>query len=272
MAKILVVDSNPDHQRSLGGLIRHRTPHSVVMAGTCVEGARAAVSEQPDMIMINALMFMQDNYAFPRVLQSNDKTASIYLMVHTAGELEDLTVRRIEVQGVSGVVGLPLSAKELEREIEKALQQADTPHQMSPGVRPVQWARVEVPKQQGKASGPPEKEVRPVEWARVEKPEEAQRSRPVRPANTGASRKGERVSPAASRRPSNGTAGSTFRRQQAPRVDRAEGGFRSFSHEEVDPQNPGVKGNEARPGFEENRWDSVDPKQVKNPRRGRRKD
>jgi len=44
MAKILLIDSNPEQQRALSGLIKYRTPYSVVTTETGVEGARAAVA------------------------------------------------------------------------------------------------------------------------------------------------------------------------------------------------------------------------------------
>ncbi len=69
MAKILLIDSNPDQQRALCGLIRYRTPHSVAVVGSQVEGARAVAAERPDLIMINLLMFMKNPELRSRLLK-----------------------------------------------------------------------------------------------------------------------------------------------------------------------------------------------------------
>ena len=50
MARVLLIDSNPDHKKSLKGLFAYRMHHSVIMANGCLEGARVCVAEKPDVI------------------------------------------------------------------------------------------------------------------------------------------------------------------------------------------------------------------------------
>ena len=99
MAKILLIDSNPEQHRALCGLIRHRTPHSVVSTESRAEGIRAVWTERPDLVMINALMFIEEDFAMSHALRERDETGSIPVVVHTSGELGDLTLKRIEAHG-----------------------------------------------------------------------------------------------------------------------------------------------------------------------------
>ena len=132
MAKIIVIDGNPEQQRTLGGLIQYRTTHSHTLAEDCVEGVRAVASGGTDLIMINVLMFVASSFAFSRVLERNSRTASIPVLVHTSSALEDLTRRLIQVHGVAGFVELPLSGEELSYVIDQALEMG-RPHDSGNG-------------------------------------------------------------------------------------------------------------------------------------------
>lgn len=243
MAKILMIDSNPEHQRALGGLLRYRSAHSVVMVVSCVDGARAAVSQRPDLIMINALMFMIRDFAFARALRKNPQTSAIPILVHTTGALEDLTRRRLKRQGVAGMVELPVSASELAAQIQQGLQQAGR----AAGIQSVQWTRVERP---GGTSG--EKPVRPVNWG-------VDGSRPQRPPAQPDSPQGEtrRQAPA---RPK-GSSG----RDDGFGEDGSQSAFRRVAYERVvaSQAKQGTKPDSQT--FRSGTWAQADPKRVVNP-------
>ena len=95
MAKVLLVDSNPDHRKSLKGLFAYRMTHTVVMVNDCVAGARACVSERPDLIMINLLQFLDNKFAFTKAVGRMQEIGKIPILVHTTGAVEDLTRRRV---------------------------------------------------------------------------------------------------------------------------------------------------------------------------------
>lgn len=179
MAKILIVDNNPEQRRLLNGLFRYRTSHAVVNAQTCFSGARACLAEQPDLILINVLLFMANNFAFFRVLQEHAQTDSIPVLVHSAGALEKLTRRRVEASGAAGILELPLSADELVEEIERAFRKVRSAKRE---VRPVTWPQAAKPEKTG-ASKPAEgQEVRPVDWTAVASSGRSQpRAEPARP-------------------------------------------------------------------------------------------
>jgi CheY-like chemotaxis protein len=246
MAKILVIDSNPEQQRALCGLIRYRTPHSLVATETCVDGARALVAERPNLIMINALMFMENNYAFSRVLQRSGQAGSVPVVVHTSGELEELSRRRIETHGVGAVVEMPLGAAELTEEIERALHTTGT-ERREQEARTVQW-----PQASQTDKEPQAKQVRPVNW-QVDGSARGDRTPSQAPLSP----------PRPSRSPQTPTP-SGQSRGSADRQNGEQGKFRSSTFQGVDPSGVKKEGSkEEPPSFKQVKWPSADPDRVK---------
>ena len=251
MANILMIDSNPDHKRSLGGLLKSRTAHTIWMEDGCVAGARAAVSKLPDVIMINALLFIHNEYVFPRVLPQNPQTASIPFLVHSTGELGELARKQIEASGVAGVIELPISAGELDAQIQKVIANGPS-RQDRTGVQPVQWERIEKKGEEQKSGNA---QVRPVKWPQAG--EHVQKvptkAKPKRDRGQQGSKvfKPSRLPPAAAPAQTNGT-------------------FQSLSFEKVDESKESVKGNEKREFKPSQGWSVADPDQVKNKYRKRR--
>jgi len=244
MSKILVIDSNPEQMRSLSGLISYRTPHTMIGAESSVSAVRAVVSQKPDLIMINALMYMQQSFSFHRAMQKNPRAAAIPILIHTSSPLEDLTRRRMEVNGVASIIDLPASGGELAAYIERATI-PPAPQAQAGEVSTVSWTRVEHPKQQGSApSGGPA--VKPVDWTSVS-----------------ASRKGSAEPPPAQRVPPRSTASSASaipRASQNGSEDAASKGFRPQTFRRVDDDEK-VKGGES---FQTSAYPRVNPRDVKN--------
>lgn len=161
MAHILIVDGNPDSQRAIGGLLKYRTRHTFVVANSRRAGIHQALAISPDIILINALLFMGNDYAFPRVMRQSDKTSHISFLVHAIGALGEVARRQIEASGAAGVLELPIGADELDVKIEAALKY----RKPKSGVQAVQWQRLNAEK------APPakraQKMVKPVQWPRV---------------------------------------------------------------------------------------------------------
>lgn len=170
MAHILIVDGNPDSQRAIGGLLKYRTQHTFGVADSRKAGIRQALAISPDIILINALLFMGNDYAFPRAMRQCDKTAHISFLVHATGALGEVARRQIEAAGAAGVFELPIGAGELDEKIEAAL----THQKPKSGVQAVQWQRLRVEKP------PPAKDiqkgVKSVQWPTASR-EDVQRNR-----------------------------------------------------------------------------------------------
>lgn len=238
MARILIVDGNPDSQRAIGGLLKYRTRHTFAVADSREAGIRQALAMSPDIILINALLFMGNNYAFPRVMQHSPKTSHISFLVHATGALGTVARRQIEASGVAGVFELPISAEELHAEIEAALRL----RKPKIGVQAVQWQRLNGAKTSdatrsdtNKQSAPKgvQKAVKAVQWPTASKAEVA-------------------------------------RHRGAGEIKPEETRFRAAVFPAINEQEKDrVKGH--APGdFSEQSWEKVDPKQVKrrSPKRG----
>ena len=250
MARVLIVDSNPDTQRALSGLLKYRTRHTFEMVESCTDGARKAISMAPDLIMINALMFIGSNYAFPRVMQQHNKTAGISFLVHTARDVGELTRKQIEASGVAGMVELPISAEELGLAIEQAVERSAGSRKDKGGIKPVQWQRVEKPADKAKQGAYKGKAVQSVQWQSIS-PEEAKK--------TGIT-KARRASPQPKAAPKQRVAKSQVFRplsETAKQEKPKSSGFQATSFRQVDEDD--VVHNKKPATFEAQTWDDVDP-------------
>ncbi len=254
MPQILIVDGNPEHQRALGGLIRYRTESTTEIADSCVEGARIAVRDHPDVILVNVLLYVDGQFAFQRALGMNASTRGIPILVHCSGEMEELTRRRIEANGAAGVLELPVNAEELVHYIDQATR--NLPGASGEGVRPVSWPQAPQPEKEQDTSASDERQVKPVDWGAVDSvsgvpasPKAPSPRKPARPKENAAQRPAEPV------------------RTEPIKTNGPAKGFRSSSFRSVDPSE--VKGAGKR-DFEETQWPAVDPSKAKNPRPGRR--
>jgi len=237
MARILLIDSNPDNRKSIEGLLRYRTQHKFASVATHTEGARKAVSLVPDLIMMNALLFMSKQYAFPRVLQQHEKTQHISFLVHATGPLDEVTEKQIHASGLATIIYLPASAEEIECGIQEALHQS--PAQHSQGVAPVVWPQAkpsEAPKTTRQNVKKASK-IKTVQWPIVAQPNE--QTRPTHPSKKVASHR--------------------FSDQpQCSKQHAVSSGFRAAAFEQVETDGEGEK------TFQKPRWKKVDPKDIKN--------
>ena len=237
MAQILLIDSNPENRKSIEGLLRYRTRHVFESVATPTDGARKAVSFQPDLIMMNVLMFMGKNYAFPRVMQQHDKTMHISFLVHANGPLDEVTEKQIQASGMATFIYLPASADELEGAIQSALEKSAP---ASKGVAPVVWQQASKAEAQ-QAIRPEQKKGLKKQGKAVQWPQAAQ---------------GNEARKQAAQKPQK----ATFRHLadvQTPKKQ-AKQGFRAAAFEQVDSGT--TKG---RPKFKRQSWEEVDPKDVK---------
>jgi response regulator RpfG family c-di-GMP phosphodiesterase len=187
MAHILLIDSNPDNRKSLEGLLRYRTQHKFNSVATHTDGARKAVSLLPDIIMMNVLLFMKKQYAFPRVLQQHEKTQHISFLVHATGPLDEVTEKQIQASGLATIIYLPASAEEIESGIQEALDQSSV--QQPKGVAPVIWPQANPNETPKTTRSTPQKisKVKTVQWPVVSNTNEEPRPtpRPKRKASLG---------------------------------------------------------------------------------------
>ncbi len=83
MPKVLIVDDEPDNIELLGRRLGRRG-YEIMKATTALEGIAQAVSDQPDIILMDIKMPQVDGLEATRRLKSNAATQSIPIITLTA--------------------------------------------------------------------------------------------------------------------------------------------------------------------------------------------
>ena len=126
MAHILMIDDNPQSQRYIERIIRLRSPHQIVFAGSSAAGIERMVERRPDLILLD-LFIPGDGFELFDTLRQHPATESIPIVVHTAVPLDPLTQLRLDKMRFEGFVEFPIEASELNRIIDTALRRNSGP-------------------------------------------------------------------------------------------------------------------------------------------------
>jgi hypothetical protein len=221
--------------------------------------------------MINALLFMKDDYAFGRVLQQDSRTRSIPVAVHTASPLGELAERGIQAHGGTGILETPASAGELAHHIDGAFE---TARRSRREVRPVQWPTASSEAAATTEREPPATPSAPRDLRAPAQDRDAADERPVRPvdwARIAATRGTQSSAPSAGRPASSGERRQPQQGRQRSAPEQAKSAFRATEFEAVDPSTAKGGGERTDKGeFRQSEYPAIDPKQAKNRSRGRK--
>ena len=122
--KILVIDDEPDTLR-LVALVLKRQGYDVVTATEGKEGIKKAVTERPDLIILDVMMPGMDGFEVAKVLRSAKETSQLPILMFTAkGQLED-KLKGFEV-GADDYITKPAHPAELLMRVKKLLFRAPT--------------------------------------------------------------------------------------------------------------------------------------------------
>ena len=122
MAHILMIDDNPQNQRYIERIVRHRTHHEIVFAGDSKEGIEKMVARRPDIIFLDLFIPGVDGFDFFKILRRHPATASIPIVIHTAVPLDQITQIRLRRVPFDGFLEFPVEASQLIGAIDRALQ------------------------------------------------------------------------------------------------------------------------------------------------------
>lgn len=122
MACILVIEDNPQTRRYLERIVRHRSKHQLVFAGTGKEAIEHLVARRPDLIFLDLFVPQTDCFELFGLLRRHPATADIPIVVHTAVPLDPVTQMRVNRMRFEGFVEFPIEASELNRIIATALK------------------------------------------------------------------------------------------------------------------------------------------------------
>lgn len=117
--KILVADDDPSIQELIQ-LSLEAHGYRVIVASTGREAILKALSERPDLIILDILMPELDGYEIMRLLKSNEETKNIPIIVLTAYP-SDVGALVSWMEGVEGYLAKPFDPDDLLMLINRAL-------------------------------------------------------------------------------------------------------------------------------------------------------
>jgi CheY-like chemotaxis protein len=122
MANLLMIDDNPQSQKYLGRIIRHRTSHALVFAGDEPKGIEKIVERRPDLLFLDLFLPGTDGFELFTTLRHHPATHNVPIIIHTAIPFDDVTQIRLRRIPHDGLVEFPIEASELNRLINIALK------------------------------------------------------------------------------------------------------------------------------------------------------
>jgi len=97
--KILLVDDDPDFVEAVSLVLKPKK-FDVVTAYNGIEGLKKAMSEKPDLIVLDVMMPEKDGYAVCRELKSDPKMSHIPVLLLTAVASHVPTTRYTQEMGL----------------------------------------------------------------------------------------------------------------------------------------------------------------------------
>jgi two-component system, OmpR family, alkaline phosphatase synthesis response regulator PhoP len=118
--RILIVDDEAAIQTVVQFGIRMVAGWDVLTASSGLKGIEIAQTEQPDAILLDAIMPEMDGFATFKALQSNPETKQIPVIFLTA-KAQESERQQFEDMGASGAIAKPFNALDLTDQIAKIL-------------------------------------------------------------------------------------------------------------------------------------------------------
>jgi DNA-binding response OmpR family regulator len=118
-AKILVVDDEPDVIRALTMRLKF-AGYEVIAASDGASATRIAVTEQPDLIILDIGLPCGDGHAVASRLCDNSNTATVPIIFLTARTSQADRAKAMEV-GAADFISKPFTAVQLLTSVERAL-------------------------------------------------------------------------------------------------------------------------------------------------------
>jgi two-component system cell cycle response regulator DivK len=133
MAKVLVVEDNPANMK-LTSLLLHSAGHNVLPAVDAESGLRLALTEQPDLILMDIQLPGMDGLAATALLKQDPATASIPVIALSALAMK-ADKERSQTAGCDAYIVKPLRYKELYAVMDHLLKapRPPDPRAMPPG-------------------------------------------------------------------------------------------------------------------------------------------
>lgn len=116
MAKILIVEDNPQHMK-LAVLVLENAGHEVLRAGDAQTGINLAMAYRPELILMHTQLPGIDGLTATRMLKQSTATRAIRIFALTANDDQD----KINAAGCAGFILKPLRAQDILQTVSAAL-------------------------------------------------------------------------------------------------------------------------------------------------------
>jgi len=117
---VLIADDNRD-TREMYAMYLGMVGYAVLAATDGHDAIRKALTQRPDLIVMDLQMPGMDGWAAIRELQDNPRTATIPVIVLTGHELRDYLKQSVVAEGAWTFLRKPILPERLEQEIAKYL-------------------------------------------------------------------------------------------------------------------------------------------------------
>lgn len=119
MAKILIVDDS-DMMRKIAKMSLEKGGHQIIEASNGEEAVKIALSELPEVIMLDAEMPEMDGWEACKAIKSNPATAQIPILICTGHDLSDEEDQLKEAK-VNDYIVKPYNPAQMLEKINKVL-------------------------------------------------------------------------------------------------------------------------------------------------------
>ncbi len=122
MARILVIDDNPDMLNMLDMILSKRAHHQTILCADGPEGLEAALANPPDLAIVDVMMPGMSGYEVVRKLRSDPRTENVRIIVLTArGQPVDREAATRA--GADAFIAKPVEVRTLLAQVEDLLTQ-----------------------------------------------------------------------------------------------------------------------------------------------------
>ncbi len=132
MARILVIDDNPDMLNMLDMILSKRAHHQTILCADGSEGLKAALANPPDLAIVDVMMPGMSGYEVVRKLRSDPRTENVRIIVLTArGQPVDREAATRA--GADAFIAKPVEVRALLAQVEELLSQQQGEPSAAPG-------------------------------------------------------------------------------------------------------------------------------------------
>lgn len=124
MAKILIVDDNPDNRLLLSTLVEH-AGHTALQAETGLAGLQTAQTDSPAVVIVDLSLPDIPGAELIRKLRADLRTKDVTIALYTATQLAPALEELVETFNISAIVPKPGDPHDVLAVLERLIRDAD---------------------------------------------------------------------------------------------------------------------------------------------------